>query len=213
MSSQQKADAFQKEAENNGWTVERSIGAAGTEHVVLDCVRDDEHINIFWIDNSLTETPKYTFAGNTSSLHNKATATRQLSQKPNLERAYKRTARRVVPQEQSDSGEPAAIPLIRHELPFDIWESTDRKILRNLRGATIIYLNTLLGYAESVHISKPLNMNLAHFNLSQAGEPPWRPDGYLMDPEGGRPMVNFIAMDGASKSFRSIALENILQVR
>lgn len=213
MSSQQKADAFTKEAEANGWTVEHSYGAGGTEHVIVDCVRDDEHINIFWDHNRLLETPKYTFSGVTTSLHNQATATRQLSKKPDLERAYKRKARLQVPPPSGDPSEAPAIPLTRHSLPFDIWESTDKEILRALRGNTIIYLNQQLGYAEAVHVSKLLNMNLRHYNLSQAGEPPWLPDGYLLDPEGGRPMVNFIAMDGYSKSFRSVALENILQVR
>lgn len=212
MSSQQKADAFQKEAENNGWNVDCSIGA-GSDHVVLDCTRDDEHINIFWVENSLTETPKYTIAGVTTSLHNKATATRQLSQKPDLVRAYKRSPRRSVSEEPSSAPEQPAAALTRHGLPFDLWESTDREILKALRGNTIVYFNNLLKNAEVVHIDKRLNMNLNHFNLSQAGEKPWRPDGFLLDPEGGRPIVNFIAMDGYYKSFRSVALESILQVR
>ena len=213
MSSQQKADAFQKEAENNGWTVECSFGD-GPDHVIVDCRRGDEHINIFWIQNTLTETPKYTLAGTTTSLHNKATATRQLSLKPNLERAYKRSTPRRAQQgigAVSDSSESApadALPIVRHPLPFDLWESTDKEILKALRGNKIVYLNTILGYAQAVMIHKQLNMNLLHFNIVQAGEKPARPTGQLLDPEGGRPILNFVTVEG----FKSVAIEQILQV-
>lgn len=223
MTSEMKAEKFKKEAELHGWAVVVGTGSAGGDHIVVDCNRGDEHINIFWVNNILTETPKYTLAGVTTSLHNAAQATRQLSQKPNLERAYRRTARRVGlkaatvggsladPSAGGGSGGqgPEALPIVRHPLPFDLWESTDKEILRALRGSTIVYLNQQLGYALSTRIVKQLNMNLLHFNLVQAGEKPARPTGDRLDPNKGRPIVNFIATDGG---FRSVAIEQILQV-
>lgn len=224
MSSEGKARKFEGIAIDNGWTTR--IKELGSDHWSCNCVRGDEVIDIFWVDNTLTETPKYTFAGATTSLHNSATATRQLALAPDLKKAYTRVRKssRAVrgTTERSEHLRPAAevpeelaIQLLEQaqdQLPFDIWESTDKEILKAIRGSSIVFLNALTKQPEVVHVTKSLNMNLSLFNLSYAGEQSARPKGLPLEQGRGRPMVNFIALEGYSKNFRSVALESILKV-
>lgn len=224
MSSEGKARKFEGAAIEHGWTTR--IEELGADHWSCNCVRGDEIIDIFWVNNTLTETPKYTFAGATTSLHNSATATRQLALQPDLQRAYNRTrknnrARGATTGDELVHPSGSSVPTelaeqllsqARGALPFDIWKSTDKEILRAIRGSSIVFMNSMTNTPEVVHVMKSLNMNLLHFNVSQAGEMSTRPTGKKLDPEKGRPMVNFIAMEGHYKSFRSVALESILKV-
>ena len=197
MSSEGKARKFAGQAEANGWIV--TVTDAGDDRFDVRCVRGDEIIEIFWVANSLTETPKYTLAGRTTSLHNAAGATRQLSMKPDLNKVYKKS-RRVTPTKvQVEAGETTdggAIPVVRHELPFDIWESSDREILRACRGSRIVWLNKTIGTAEVAHIPKQSNLDLKN-------------TFFIAESSAGKPYLSF--MDELGR-FRAVHLENILQV-
>jgi hypothetical protein len=217
MTSEAKARQFATVAEQNGWKVKVEEVDAAEDHWNVDAERGDELINIFWVNNTLTETPKYTLAGNTTSLHNKATATRQLALKPDLKKAYRKPRRvrgAAIGAQLLDGdggGEESSggiLPAVRHELPFEIWESTDKEILRAIRGSRVVYWNALLQRPEAVAVSKQQNMNLSLFNISQYPDRPHRPTGDILDPAKGRPILNFVTLEG----FRSVALESILQI-
>lgn len=227
MTSEAKAQQFAAVATANGWDAKITNGD-GSDHWICDCRRGDEHINIFWIDNTLTETPKYTLAGITTSLHNKATATRQLSQKPDLQKAYRRTKRSaggnalraakvgseliggadVSAVSGGEDSEGLGVTALKHELPFDLLESTDKEILRAIRGNRIVFLNSMTKLPEAVHVPKPMNMDLSKFNISYVGHKSARPTGQILDPDKGRAMVNFVTPNG----FRSVHLDSILQI-
>lgn len=200
MTSQAKAEKFADAAEREGWEVELIE--------VVDPYNDDEEpgdrwevvarkdgqtIEIFWVKNMLTETPKYTYAGATLSLHNAATATRQLSLKPDVKRAYKRAARKTSAVRVTDD---TAHLVVQQQLPFDIYEDSDATILKAIRGATLVVWREMLGTIETIFVPRASNMNLDHFDLTEN--------------PGGRAMVNFIDQTG---NFRSIYLDCIRDLR
>jgi len=196
VSSESKARKFGQEAEANGWTV--TITTSDGDRCDVRCTRGDEIIEIFWVANSLTETPKYTLAGRTTSLHNAAGATRQLSKKPDLNKVYKKSRRATqkIKVEAGETTDGESIPIVRHELPFDIWESSDKDILRACRGSRVVWLNSMLGVAEVAFIPKQSNMDLTH-------------TFYVAESSSGKPYMSFMDEHGR---FRAVHLESILQV-
>lgn len=195
MSGMDKANAFAAEAHAQGWTTQ--IESKNGDEVHLKASRNDEMITIWWRGNSLIETPFHHFAGTVRSLHNKATATRQLSLRPDPAKIIKR--RKQTQELDLSVGEDGLLKTkdlesLKYPLPFDIWDSTDGEILKELRGSNVVVVNRISGRAEAVHIPRSMNMNLSHFNL--------------MESVDGKPYLNFVTPAG----FRSIHLESILRV-
>ncbi|QXO13711.1 hypothetical protein SEA_DUMPTRUCK_56 [Gordonia phage DumpTruck] len=198
MSGMDKAQAFATEAHANGWTTK--IETRNGDETHLEAERKGERITIWWRDNSLIETPKHYFMGQVKSLHNKATATRQLSLKPNPKgfRGGNGLGARFVDLKLGKDGElPEDVDLesIRYPLPFDINETPDKDILKELRGSTIVFVNRLSGKGESVHIARSLNMDLNKF--------------YIEESVDGKAYVTFLSHTG----FRSVYLESILRIQ
>ena len=192
MSASSKAEAFILAAKGEGWdgTMEHRNG----DEVHVKVTRNDEVITIWWRGNSLIETPFHHFAGQVRSLHNKATATRQLALRPNPKRIVRRRSVALGEPTRDPEDQQVDIESLRYPLPFDIWEDPDNVILKALRGSTIVYVNSVSQHAEEIHIPRAMNMNLKHFNLAESSD--------------GKPFVNFVCPTG----FRSVHLESILRV-
>jgi len=193
-----KAQDFMDEAERNGWSTSWEIKNGDETHV--RCVRGNEEITIFWRGNSLVEVPLHVYQGQQRGLHNKATATRQLSMKPNAKK-FKVISRTRFQKLAKDpkTGEAvipdgASIEDLKHDLPFDPVEDTDSTILKELRGSTIVFVNRISGSVESVNIPRLLNMDLNKY--------------YLEESVDGKLYVSFLASTG----FRSVYIDSILQV-
>ncbi|QFG13565.1 hypothetical protein PBI_LAMBO_56 [Gordonia phage Lambo] len=196
MSGMDKAQAFAAEAQANGWTTKIETKNGDETHVEAE--RKGERITIWWRGNSLIETPFHHFMGQVKSLHNKATATRQLSMKPNPKgfRGPKMGARFVDLKLTEEGGLPEEVDLesIRYPLPFDPKESTDGEILKEIRGSTIIFVNRISGKGESVHVARSLNMKPDNFYLEESTE--------------GKLYVTFLSATG----FRSVYIDSILRI-
>lgn len=193
-----KAEKFQKAAEQNGWAVQ--ITEKGDEAHVR-CTRGGESLYIWWRENSLIETPKYTINGATISTHNAAGAFRQLEKKPDYNKAFRRTRRAEVMTEEKAEID----PLTRMQLPFDIDDDPDSVILREIRGSRLTWLNGKTGVAESAHVPykvmrgsdvRLMNTDLTHVFYLAAGNDD-RAYVSFMDPEG---------------RFRAVYLDAILSV-
>lgn len=193
MSGMDKAYAFCEEAAKHGWTTK--ITEKNDDEVHVEATRSSERITIFWQGNSLIETPFHYYMGNQRSLHNKATATRQLSMKPSVGRV--RTGSKRFDLNLSKDGEldeEIDLDSIRQELPFDPNEDTDNEILKQLRGSTIVIVNRISNRGEIIHIPRQLNMNLDHF--------------FLEDSTDGKTYVSFLTAGG----FRSVYLDSIIRM-
>lgn len=185
-----KAKRFATEADGYKWSSTITHPHGDEVHVVV--VRGDERIHIWWRRGCLIETPKYTLAGRTISLHNAAGATRQLGLKPDLSKAYRRPGAKVAHEVTEDG----SLQPIRHPLPFDLYEASDKEILRALRGNRVTWLNGMTGLAETSMLPKMSNMNLEDtFYLAENGK--------------GRAYVSFMNEMG---HFRAVYLDAILQV-
>lgn len=195
MSAESKAKKFCIEAERHGWSHKVDMR---DDEAHVTCTRHGEQLYIWWRENSLIETPKYTFNGRTISTHNAAGAYRQLSAKPDFKKAYRRSSKiKVVEAKET--------PIIRHPLPFDIHGSTDKEILREIRGSRVTWLNRQTGLAESTVVpyrvqrsGRVILMNTDLVNVF-----------YLATGNNDRDYVSF--MDGEGR-FRAVYLDNILQV-
>ena len=193
-----KAIDFCEEAEKNGWETKVMVKNETETHV--EATRKNERITIWWDGNRLIETPFHHYQGQARSLHNKADATRQLSKKPSAKGIRSATkARFSVIKTDPKTGEAiipddADIDDLRYDLPFSM-DDSDAKILKELRGSTVIFLNRISGHAESVNIPRLLNMDLENVF-------------YLEDSKDGDTYVSFLATTG----FRSVYLKSILRV-
>lgn len=193
-----KAQEFCDEAERNGWST--SVQMKNDDETHVRCIRNNEEITIWWKGNKLVEVPFHIYQGQQRGLHNKATATRQLSLKPNA-KSFKVITRTRFQKLAKDpkTGEAvipdgASIEDLKHDLPFDPNEDTDSAILKELRGSTIVFVNRISGSVESVNIPRLLNMDLNKF--------------YLEESVDGKLYVSFLAATG----FRSVYIDSILQV-
>lgn len=201
MSGMDKAQKFCEEAHANGWTTK--IEQRNDDEVHVEAERNSERITIFWRGNSLVETPFHYFMGQQKSLHNKATATRQLSLKPNP-KGFRQGARQKIVDlkltpmsgdfKDAELIDQETLEQIRQPLPFDPDNDTDSTILKALRGSTVVFVNRLSGRGESVHIPRDLNMNRNHF--------------FLEDSVDGETYVSFLSASG----FRSIYLNSIVRM-
>lgn len=200
MSAETKAKKFVTEAERHGW--EHKIEIKGDEAHVY-CTREAERLYIWWRGDTgkLIETPKYTFGGHTISTHNAAGAYRQLAAKPDLSKVYRRSQRIRI----SSGEEEGEIPVVRHTLPFDIDESSDKEILREIRGSRLTWLNRQTGMAEMAQVPYKVTRSgsviLMNTDLKNVF--------YLAAGNDDRAYVSF--MDGEGR-FRAVYLDNILQV-
>lgn len=210
MTSQAKAEKFAKKAVDFGWTTEvKANPQLGGDVWETHCTRGEEYIYIFWVDNILTETPKYTFMGQTMSLHNAATATRQLSSEPDVRRAYRKATRKVsitTRDETPAEFEDAAQLFARRDLPFSD-EDDDAHILKQLRGSAILYWNELSKQVERESIPYKIrrpsgDLQLMNTDLEDVF--------FLADNEEGKSWVSFMNPNGV---FRAIYLDRILEVR
>ena len=214
MTSQRKAEKFAEVAQEHGWETEVTERPdLGDDYWETNCNRAGEHIHIFYTNNQLTETPKYTFLGRTLSLHNTATATRKLATEPDLTKTYKRVAPKrsarlqapmldETPLEEEDP----TVLFARRDLPFDIVESSDAEILKAVRGSTLIYWNSLAKRVEREFVpyivGKDRNVQIFNVDLEDTF--------YQAETDEGKAYLSFMNING---EYRAVHLENILEVR
>lgn len=207
MSSLGKAMKFIELMKKNGWkgSLKRDDP---NDYACLIAHRGDERLEISWTANQLTFPPKYEFAGTRANLHSAAVARRHIEANgPDIKLYMKRRRRKVrvarkpvatsMPR-QNSKGDDVAVPAFeQHTLPFDIHESSDKEILRVIRGSQLIWINRLTGQPESAHV--PVNLNRDLQNTF-----------FLADNAKGRTFVSFMSSEGV---FRAVYLDAILQVR
>lgn len=197
MSTIQKANDFVKLLTANGWTGKKEYDP---EHdwVMVYAERGPEKLEIGWCDDVILGPPKYEFAGTVANLHSRKIAADHVkASKPDmtmylLRQKRKARAARAMPVD----GQPP-VELTKHELPFDIHNSTDREILLAIRGSKIVWKNSFTGMPEEEFIPRERNRDLTNVF-------------YVAESSKGRPYVSFMTDQGV---FRAVALEQILQVR
>lgn len=195
MSSEQKARAMIAIAKEHGWTGSWETDPE-TEYAGVVFKRNSERLEISWINNQLTGPPKYEFAGTTANLHSAAVAKRHLTGQPDMDLAVRRMRKqKAVTEEDAE-----VIDATKHDLPFDLIESTNKEILLACRGAVLIYKNPISGRAERVYIDGRKNRN---FNKNY-------PVYFISRSSAGRRALNFIEGGGM---FRAVGLDTILQVQ
>lgn len=210
MTSHSKAEKFAKKAADAGWATEvKANHEIGGDTWETHCTRGEEYIYIFWLDNTLIETPKYTFMGQTMSLHNAATAARQLTLEPDVKRAYRKATRKAsvsihteVPAQFDD----AAALFSKRDLPFTE-EDDDAHILKQLRGSNITYWNELSKQIEEEAI--PHVIRRTKDSIPQIMNADFENVFFLEDNEEGKTWVSFMNPNGV---FRAIYLDRILEV-
>lgn len=195
MSSIQKAGDFIKLLKLHGWKGKFDKDSI-TDYAKIWAKREAEQLEISWINNQLTGPPKYWLADTEMNLHSAAVARRIVTGQPDMQAYLKRRRRKAkVQRAEGDSDSPTQ-ETFRHELPFTP-ESSDKEILRAIRGSTIIWKNRISGLPESAFVPKDSNRDLNNvFYVAESSE--------------GRPFVSFISQEG---TFRAVALDSILQVR
>lgn len=190
--SRQKAGKFNAEALLAGWKAEDIKHEEDINRYTATVTRGEEKLVLWWDNNQMLECPIYTLGAYEMRPRNMAAARRMLTAKPDLSKAYQK-ARKIA---KGTDAEGQAIPIVRHELPFDIHEDSDSTILKALRGSRIVYLNGLTQAAQVTHIPKLKNLDLQNvFFLSESVD--------------GKAFVSFMDELGM---FRAVHLENILQV-
>lgn len=194
MSSEQKALAMIAVAKEHGWTGSWETDP-GTEYAGVVFKRNSEQLEISWINNQLTGPPKYTFAGTKANLHSAAVAKRTLAGQPDMDLAVRRMRKQKTEFEEGEE-----IDATKHDLPFDLIESSNKEILLACRGSVIIFKNLISGRAERVFIDPYKNRN---FNKMY-------PVYKITTSSTGRRALNFLEPGGM---FRAVGLDSILQVQ
>jgi hypothetical protein len=201
VSAVQKAADFIALLKENGWKGKLDLDEKN-DWAKIFAHRDQERLEIGWCVNQLIGPPKYEFAGTIANLHSAAVARQHVrASKPDMSIYLKRKRRKVRAVQRANQNNSSSAPeefdTTQHELPFDIHESTDKEILRAIRGSTIIWKNTLTGMPESEYVPREMNRDLNNtFYVAESSE--------------GRAYVSFMTSGGV---FRAVALEQILQVR
>lgn len=193
-----------KIAKEHGWTGSIEV-CHDSDMATLEATRDGEWIQVVWVANQLNGPPKYTFNGQPSNLHSAAVAKRVLTGKPDVEAYMKRRRRKdaapTVPQitssEQEEPSEAGPIEITQHQLPFEINVTPDNKILKEIRGSTLIWYNSISGTAESCRVPVDKNRDLENVF-------------FIAESSKGRAYVSFMDPNGV---FRAVGLDAILQVR
>ena len=204
MSSEGKAKALATLAKEHGWTGSIDM-CYDSDTATLKAQRDGESFLVEWCSNQLNAPPSYEFGGVESNLHCVATVKRVIKGKPDLEAYMKRRRRqKAVPQNTSSqpdevSGpvEDQTIEITQHQLPFELDVTPDNKILKEIRGSTIIWYNSISGAAEISRVPIDKNRDLENvFFIGESG--------------AGRAYLSFMDPNGM---FRAVGLDAILQVR
>jgi hypothetical protein len=197
LSAIQKAGAFVQILKENGWKGKIDADEKN-DYAKIFAHRDQEKLEIEWYGNQLVGPPKYEFAGTVAKLHSAAVARKHVRGRPDVQLYIKRKRRHArAAKNNSSNGAPVEIDVTQHELPFDIETSTDKEILRVLRGSTIVWKNRFTGLPESEYISRERNRDLTNVF-------------YIAESSKGRPYVSFMTDQGV---FRAVGLDVILQVR
>lgn len=197
MSSQSKADKFAATARENGWTAKVEAEPDDPDIVDVFCERGEEQIHIYWQDNSLIEAPTYKFQGYEISLHNAATATRRLAEKPDPRKVLRKRRKTSEGEEDGMAGAltEEEIAAMRHPLPFDQDEDPDSVILKALRGKVLTVVNSISQKVEHIHVPTARNRNKQNIYLSEGHE--------------NRLVFNFLS----DTCYRAVAVDNILQIQ
>lgn len=201
-----KALKFESKAHEFGWETKEFINELDGMRWTITVTRGDESLCCWWDDKSMLEAPIYRLGAYENRPRNLAAAMRVLEAKPDITKAYKRiksgSTRQANPEPRGDAldGEGPEMGVVagtvRYELPFSIETDPDSVILKELRGARLVYLNEISGAAEITSIPRDKNYDLED-------------TFYLTESSAGRAYVSF--MDGLGM-FRAVHLDSILQV-
>lgn len=156
-----KANRFIRVAKENGWETRYKIINADAENIMVTATRGPEKLVIEWAENLLTDSPDYQLHEMHLRIHSRLDAERKLKRaKPDYEQ-YHRWQKRNKPK-LNDSYDPKdplgeGVPhhermLSTRELPFDPDTDDDSTILKAIRGNTLVFVNSVSGNLERVHV-------------------------------------------------------------
>jgi hypothetical protein len=205
--SAKKAREFILDAEKWGWVVTKKEGVNGVASVTV--MRGDEAIFIAWQDGRCLNSTTHTVGANTVKLRNASAARGAMLVPPGK-------VRRDVRKRVAACGNGVSAAPAKGVLPFDIDSTPDDEVLAALLGRQIVWQNALTGGTERARLEQTRFVKI-QVKYREGGVEKTRIEEEQANNKhtkietttAGRRVFTWAAPEG----FRSVALDQILQVR